>query len=40
MRAWLEQRQTPEKVTVQGIIDLTKGAYGAEKFAGLFKVPA
>ena len=36
-RLWLEQRQTPEKITVAGIIELTKGAYGAETFAGFFK---
>ena len=36
VRAWLEQRQTPEKITVQGVIDLTKGAYGAEQFKAFF----
>ena len=35
-RAWMEQRQTPEKITVQGIIDLTKGAYGAKSFKNFF----
>ena len=39
-RLWLEQRQTPEKITVKEIISLTKGAYGAERFAGFFKVVA
>ena len=36
VRAWMEQRQTPEKLTVKGITDLTKGAYGAETFAAFF----
>ncbi len=43
VRAWMEQRETPEKISVSGIIDLTRGAYGAEQFAGFFKkskVPA
>ena len=35
-RHWLEQRQTPEKITVAGIIEITKGAYGAETFASFF----
>ena len=36
VRSWMEQRQTPESVTVQGIIDLTNGAYGAEQFKAFF----
>ena len=37
VRAWMEQRETPEKITVEGIIKLTQGAYGAEKFATFFR---
>ncbi|MDE2098436.1 MAG: hypothetical protein KGL39_14380 [Patescibacteria group bacterium] len=37
VRAWMEQRKTPEKVTVSKIIKLTEGAYGAEKFKEFFK---
>ena len=43
VRAWMEQRQTPETITVDGIVDLTNGAYGAEEFRKFFaikKVPA
>ena len=41
VRAWMEQRNTPESITVKGIIDLTKGAYGADTFRKFFaKVPA
>ena len=36
VKTWLEQRETPEKITVRGIIELTRGAYGADKFAGFF----
>ena len=36
VRSWLEQRQTPEKISVQGIIELTKGAFGAEEFKRFF----
>jgi hypothetical protein len=40
VRAWMEQRKTPDKITVKGIIELTEGAYGAEAFRGFFeKVP-
>jgi prefoldin subunit 5 len=35
-RLWLEQRHTPEKITVAGIIEITKGAYGSEAFAQFF----
>ena len=35
-RIWLEQRQTPENITVKGIIEITKGAYGSEKFEKFF----
>jgi len=37
VRAWMDQRNTPETVTVKAIIDLTKGAYGAEAFKGFFE---
>ena len=36
VRAWMEQRQTPEFLTVREIIVLTKGAYGADSFAKFF----
>ena len=36
VRAWMETRKTPESVSVGGIIELTKGAYGAEAFAEFF----
>jgi hypothetical protein len=36
VRSWLEQRTAPEKITVEEIITLTKGAYGAETFASFF----
>ena len=35
-KAWMGQRKTPEKVTVRGIIDLTKGAFGADTFRKFF----
>ena len=35
-RIWLEQRQTPEKLSVKEIMELTKGAYGAEAFKNFF----
>jgi hypothetical protein len=38
VRAWMETRSTPEKLTVKEIINLTNGAYGASEFAGFFKV--
>ena len=37
VRAWMENRNTPEKITVSGILELTKGAYGADAFAAFFK---
>ena len=40
VRLWLGQRQTPDKITVQGIIDITKGAYESAKFAAFFQRPA
>lgn len=40
VRGWMEQHKTPDNLKVSEIIDLTKGAYGAEKFAGFFKVGA
>jgi hypothetical protein len=36
VRAWMEQRQTPEEITVERIIELTKGAYGADTFREFF----
>jgi hypothetical protein len=36
VRDWLTKREAPEKITVQGIIDITKGAYGAETFKQFF----
>ena len=42
VRAWLEQRQVPEEIAVKDIIEITKGAYGAETFKSFFaeaKVP-
>jgi predicted acyltransferase (DUF342 family) len=40
VRAWMEQRETPESITVRDIIKLTQGAYGADAFRGFFeKVP-
>ena len=36
VRAWMEQHETPDTITVQGIIDITKGAYGAETFRKFF----
>jgi hypothetical protein len=32
----MDQHETPEKITVQGIIDITKGAYGSEAFEKFF----
>jgi prefoldin subunit 5 len=37
VRAWMEQRQTPEEITVGDIIKLTNGAYGAEAFKNFFE---
>ncbi len=37
VRAWMEQRQTPDKITVAGVVELTKGAYGADAFAAFFQ---
>ena len=36
VRAWMDQRKTPETVTVKKIIELTKGAYEAEKYKEFF----
>ena len=36
VRSWMEQHQTPETISVKGIIDLTTGAYGAEAFKAFF----
>jgi prefoldin subunit 5 len=37
VRSWMEQRQTPEEITVGDIIKLTNGAYGAEAFKNFFE---
>ena len=37
VRGWIEQQETPETITVRGIIELTKGAFGACKFAEFFR---
>ncbi len=37
VRSWMEQRSTPDKITVKGIIELTKGAYGSEEFKKFFE---
>ena len=36
VRAWMEQRRVPETIAVKDIIELTKGAYGAEQFKKFF----
>ena len=36
VRAWMQNRQTPDSVTVSEIIRLTEGAYGAEQFKDFF----
>ena len=36
VRSWMGQRQTPEKITVKGIIKITDGAYGQESFKKFF----
>ena len=36
VRSWMEQRETPDKIAVSGIIELTKGAYGADAFRKFF----
>ena len=36
-RAWLDQHKTPDSVSVKQIIDLTRGAYGAEAFRVFFE---
>ena len=40
VRSWLDARQTPEKITVQGIVEITKGAYGADAFKAFFSKEA
>jgi hypothetical protein len=35
-RGWMEQHKTPERLSVNRIIKLTKGAYGAEEFEKFF----
>ena len=39
VRAWMEQRQTPDFITVGEIVKLTAGAYGSEAFAKFFNAP-
>jgi hypothetical protein len=36
VRAWMEQRETPESLKVSEIIKITKGAYGADTFSAFF----
>jgi hypothetical protein len=36
VRTWMEQRKTPENITIRGIIEITKGAYGSEVFEAFF----
>ena len=37
VRGWLErQGETPETITLQGVVDLTKGAFGADAFKNFF----
>jgi hypothetical protein len=40
VRGWLEQRKTPARITVKGIIEITKGAYGSSEFEKFFSVAA
>ena len=35
-RHWLAHRQTPKKITVHGIIDITRGTYQSEVFKNFF----
>ena len=37
VRAWLEQRKTPDSLAVENIIEMTKGAYGADAFKKFFE---
>ena len=37
VRAWMEQRQTPDTITVKEIIELTRGAFGADVFKAFFE---
>jgi hypothetical protein len=36
VRDWLAKREAPDKVTVRGIIEMTKGAFGSEQFEQFF----
>ena len=36
VRNWLERRQTPDSITVKGIVSLTAGAFGADAFKAFF----
>jgi hypothetical protein len=38
VRGWMEQHKTPEKITVKGIIEITRGAYGSDEFEKFFGV--
>ena len=40
VRSWMEQRETPEKLPVREIINLTKGAYGSMEFEKFFEKAA
>ena len=37
VRGWMSQHATPETITVQGIVKITGGAYGAETFKKFFE---
>ena len=36
VRDWMEKHETPAKISIKGIIKITQGAYGAEKFSQFF----
>jgi len=40
VKSWCEGKKLPEKLSVRVAIQLTRGAYGAEKFKGFFKEAA
>ena len=37
VRSWMEARKTPESISVSGIIEMTKGAYGSDVFSKFFQ---
>ena len=37
VRSWMEARSTPESISVSGIIEMTKGAYGSDVFSKFFR---